>query len=494
MSKRRVVLWTLIIMTVTGTSFATLCTLDNVPAATLLFPYVVYDYNQGGDGDNTILTITNTGPDAQIVHVTIWSDTHIPVIGFNMLLSGYDVQSLSIRDVLDWGWLPVTVHGTSGGVAEHGPVDGTPDLSAPVSTSSLAQRCPADTPAYPGYLVTPIPATVLSLIKSWLQLSQTVPRLHSDCEGSTYPGSTWNPEPFFDTRTTSDPTWMYVTADVVWTCNLMLPSVDAALYWQDGPTNNPSFSTTGAQRMTDNVLMGDLIWVNLNERLSESVAAVHIEADDALGDTSYNSPVRNASTGMVQTFAHAQSAPHGVSDQREPLPTAWAVRYFHAQGMTETRLRVWKAPTLEPDLDFDYSCATDPSGTPWVYPQVTDIASEMHALDCRAYTYYAWDENEQVVSGPGAYPNRLPLAVQEVSVEEFFLPGNAGWMLFLWPPSNTDEADHYQTWTGVEHINFGNFSVARPGTVVWNSNCVQPVHASGFELGNTGGWDVTSSR
>jgi hypothetical protein len=72
------------------------------------------------------------------------------------------------------------------------------------------------------------------------------------------------------------------------------------------------------------------------------------------------------------------------------------------------------------------------------------------ARDCEAYTYYAWDDDENVVIGGPAVPyqpNLLPLAVQEVSVDEFQVPDEHGWMLFQWPSTNTNyEPNHYQAW------------------------------------------------
>ena len=61
-------------------AYAVECALDNVPASTLLFPFVTYDYETGfiggtdNSGQTTLFAITNVSSEAQIVHVTLWSD------------------------------------------------------------------------------------------------------------------------------------------------------------------------------------------------------------------------------------------------------------------------------------------------------------------------------------------------------------------------------------------------------------------------------------
>ncbi len=446
---------------------ATMCALDTVPAASLLFPFVVFDYNSPVSGQTTVLSITNTGAAAQVVHVVLWSDAGAPVLALNVVLSGYDSQTIDVRDVLYYGVLPST--GTAGdlvvagGVSEAGPVDAPEDLPAPASTASLAQRCPSSSVAYPDY--PPIPAVTLLLLKDMLQQSQTVTRGHEDCVDPTlYTVGDW-----FEGRTTADPTWMYVTADVVWTCCHLTPVEDAAIYWQDGPTNNPTFDPYGAQRMTDNVLVGDVVWVNEELRYAESSAAVHLEASRSLGDTWVGTSVRNPLSGRPQSFYHQHSVAGGTSDLREPLPTVWSVRYLHDDGGNySTRFRVWKAPSSSPDLELPWDIYGQQQA-PWVAPDL-GFGDQASALDCRAYTYYSWDEDENVAAG-GIEPNLLPLVTQEVPADQFALVDQEGWMLFLWPRSNTTEGDLYQTWMEVRYDAWGTYSMVTPGVAVRSFNC-----------------------
>ena len=434
----------------------------------------------------TLIQIVNTGAAAQIVHVRIWSDTGLVIFGFNVVLSGYDAQAINIRDILIHGMVPQTgTSGTvlvSGSAVEAGPVDGSPDLLQPGGTDTLADRCsPAFHPGYPVY--DPIPGSTLALIQGALQQSQLTTRRHNDCVNPTgYPLSDW-----FESRTTADPTWMYVTADVVWTCTRLMP--DDAAYWVDGPSANPGFDPNGGQRMDDNVLTGNLMWLNPSWAYSEAMLAVHVEADPNLGSGTPNVPVRNPTSGLMQTFYHDHSAPHGLSDDREPLPTAWAFRYLDDNVAHDTYIRVWKTPGWSPDLDFAASYTTVPT-EPWVRPNYT-FSSEMEARDCLAYTYYSWDEDENVTSG-GIEPNSLPLRTQEVAVDQLSTVGDSGWMLFLWPGSNAADSDLYQTWMGVKQVRWGESSSARPALETDNFNCVRWLFASGFELGSTAGWHRTT--
>ena len=52
---------------------AALCTIDPVPAATLLYPIFEVDVTSPATHD-TVLTVTNVGESAVIAHVTLWSD------------------------------------------------------------------------------------------------------------------------------------------------------------------------------------------------------------------------------------------------------------------------------------------------------------------------------------------------------------------------------------------------------------------------------------
>ncbi|HYX23107.1 MAG TPA: hypothetical protein VFC23_03055, partial [Thermoanaerobaculia bacterium] len=85
---------------------AVICTIDAVPAATLLLPYFEVDLNNP-NGLTTLFSINNASATAVLAHVTVWSDLSVPVLDFNVYLTGYDVQTINLRDLLA-GSVPVT--------------------------------------------------------------------------------------------------------------------------------------------------------------------------------------------------------------------------------------------------------------------------------------------------------------------------------------------------------------------------------------------------
>src|SRR6185369_14451981 len=82
------------------------CDVGVTPAATLLLPYFEVDTAAAsGAGTTTLFTITNTSRYPQIAHVTVWTDWAFSVLGFNVFLTGYDVQTINLYDVVVRGVL-----------------------------------------------------------------------------------------------------------------------------------------------------------------------------------------------------------------------------------------------------------------------------------------------------------------------------------------------------------------------------------------------------
>ncbi|HET9209754.1 MAG TPA: hypothetical protein VFR03_05120, partial [Thermoanaerobaculia bacterium] len=85
---------------------AVICAADAVPAATLLLPYFEVSLSDPS-GKNTLLSINNASATAVLAHVVVWSDLSVPVFDFNIYLTGYDVQTISLHDLFT-GWMPQT--------------------------------------------------------------------------------------------------------------------------------------------------------------------------------------------------------------------------------------------------------------------------------------------------------------------------------------------------------------------------------------------------
>src|SRR5947208_2096678 len=86
---------------------AVICATDDVPGATLLLPYFEVD-GANANGVTTLFSINNASATAVLAHVTVWTDLSFPVLDFNVYLTGYDVQSINLRDILINGVLPRT--------------------------------------------------------------------------------------------------------------------------------------------------------------------------------------------------------------------------------------------------------------------------------------------------------------------------------------------------------------------------------------------------
>ena len=313
-------------------AYAVECAMDVVPASTLLFPFVEYDYVTGAvggtdsSGQTTLFAITNVSSDAQIVHITLWTDYSVAVLDFNLTLTGYDVQTINIREILRDGVLPSGDgafpanewwDGALPSNAGPPPFDDgpysthnqlwngvlTPYFWTTPSTPNMGLQNPEPTGDAQGILCDPddwisspvnyredpngdgdtsdsgiIPESFLLSLQGHLQVSQLGTTGYIGCDPpvgtladlwfapETFDGGTW--------FTNQDPrnTWMYITADVVGACNKDLPDSDALSY----------FGTGVGAIQNANVLMGDMIYLNEGANFSEALNAVHIEDNPEL--------------------------------------------------------------------------------------------------------------------------------------------------------------------------------------------------------------------
>jgi hypothetical protein len=105
--KKFSVIIALVLLAVAGTGYAVTCAYDNVPAATLLVPYFKVSLNGatgfpiGSGGTDTLVSIVNVSTPGVIAHVTVWNKYSKAVIDFNVPLTGKDVVSFSMRDIMN---------------------------------------------------------------------------------------------------------------------------------------------------------------------------------------------------------------------------------------------------------------------------------------------------------------------------------------------------------------------------------------------------------
>lgn len=84
---------------------AELCALDPVPAATLLVPYfeVSVPRRCASGRFDTEVAVTNASAFERIANVVVWSEWSVPVLSFQLSLTGYGIASFRLSDILCTG-------------------------------------------------------------------------------------------------------------------------------------------------------------------------------------------------------------------------------------------------------------------------------------------------------------------------------------------------------------------------------------------------------
>src|SRR5215203_1126149 len=208
-------------------------TIDNVPAATLLLPYFEVDLDNA-NGINTLFSINNAAAAAVLTKVVVWSDQGVPVLN----LTVYDVQTISLRDILVGGSVPRTAS----------------DGQDPTDTVS-PQGALSEDINFPSCSNLPFPSVAISNsfrahLQAWL-IGAESPETHN-CAGA----KTWLAGGSRIARG-------YVTVDTVNACDIFFP----------GDWANYTLSLTD-----QNVLWGDWFLVNTGQNFAQGDMLVHIES------------------------------------------------------------------------------------------------------------------------------------------------------------------------------------------------------------------------
>ena len=366
---------------------AEICTIDDVPAATLLLPYFEVDL-QNLDCINTLFSINNASAAAAIAHVTLWTDQSIPTLDFDVYLTGYDVQTISVRDIFN-GRLPVT--------ADRGAdANDAASPSPPLGSTQAANVNPFTGPFTPGSptefdfggssgpCVAPYTNPVLDNFRVTNLVAahrgENAPA-YGGCLGANYGDNLVRG---------------YITVDLVTQCNLLFPS--SATYFSGGIADNR------------NILWGDYVYIDPVNNSAQGETLVHVEACPApsVGDGTDECPFAPGEYTFYGRYA-------GVAgqDQREPLATTFATRFVKGGLFSGgTSLVVWRdSKTIPTGVNGPYTCgaANRPA---WFPLNQTDVV--------------AFDEQENpqdlcftgdVVSPPlGGTQTCFPLEAQRVSL------------------------------------------------------------------------------
>jgi len=269
------------------------CDIGTFPAATLLLPYFEVEVSKPADhAANTLFTVVNTSRSPQIARVTIWTDYGYPVYWFNVFLTGYDVQSFSMYDILARGRAPQTSAQSATGsrsIATNGQIvaDGCDSLGGDLSPQLLSEM-----------------QAMLTTGKNAVANGCRVGGEHAMAIG-------------------------YVTIDVVNGCSNVSP-LDPAYYSQ--------------VLLFDNVFTGDYDRLNADPDVGNYAGGnplVHIRAVPEGGKAGTLAP---GSVSLPYTF-YDRFTPAAARhiDRRQPLPSSFAARYIEGgTGSFATDYSIWR--------------------------------------------------------------------------------------------------------------------------------------------------------
>ena len=294
---------------------AVIGTVDDVPAATLLLPYFEVALNDPDDV-TTLFSVNNASASAALVHVVIWSDLSVPVLDFNIYLTGYDVQTVNLRDILVNGILPRTASaGQDTGEAEPNPA---PTASAISNQGAFSDDVDFD--SCDGQLPPPVlPASFIAHLQA--SLTGQFSSILGGCAGRAFGDGIARG---------------YITMDTVNNCTLQFPG-DAGYFGTAGSATN------------DNILWGDYFYVNPGQNFAQGETLVHVEAS-----------VSNPETSVPGEYTfYGRYVGWTAADNREPLTTNFAVRYINGGAFTGgTDLITWRDSKVNQNA---FKCGTLPS-------------------------------------------------------------------------------------------------------------------------------------
>jgi len=287
------------------------CRTAEQPAATLLYPYFEVDL-QRTDGATTLISINNSSSSSTVARVVMWTDWGAPTLAFDVYLTGYDVQSLNLRDLLG-GKLPATSQ-----------------IASPEGELSDTNT------AFAGCDGNPKAVTALGQANwDYLQAAHTgrpLPGSTSQCIGSGQAGS--------------QVATGYVTVDVVNRCS------GASVGKKENTPADPAYFAAGGTGLASNqnVLWGEYFAVNPGRGFADSQTAVHILADgDAFSPGDY-------------TF-YGRYVNYDSRDDRAPLSSLYYVRYLNGGPFSGgSDLVVWR-DNRDANVTAR-SCGTAPSWAP----------------------------------------------------------------------------------------------------------------------------------
>ena len=259
-----------------NTARAELCTIDAVPAATLLLPYFEADITRL-NGTRTFFSINNATAAPALAKVILWTDLSVPTLSFHVYLTGYDSQEIDLNALFLNGQFPQTSDTLSnqGSFSNANTSFSGCDSLLPPTRLTLSQ--------------------ILGLQKAHTGKASSF--FSGNCGGVDHNDSIARG---------------YITIDNVNLCSTSVPG-------------NSGYFTDGGVGVANNTnqLWGDWFIIDPAQRSADGDNLVHIEAGNSFNNGDY-------------TFYGRYVSSDG-SDDREPLGTTWGTRYL-TSGSNSTYL------------------------------------------------------------------------------------------------------------------------------------------------------------
>ncbi|MFL6236748.1 MAG: hypothetical protein ACJ76N_26700 [Thermoanaerobaculia bacterium] len=402
-------------------AWATICDMGAQPSATLLLPYFEVDLGSG-TGQTTLFSINNASATAALAHVVVWSDLSVPVLDFNIYLTGYDVQTINLRDILVDGKLPQTA---SDGQDPTDTISPQGLFSQDINFASCAGLLPP--PTLPSDFVDHLQASLTGQESAVLGGCAGLRRGDGIARG-------------------------YITVDTVNGCTLRFPGDPG--YFGPGGTGDAT---------NQNILWGDYFYVNQGQNFASGNILVHIEASPGSGTSSFNT---YPAPGSPETTVAGQYTFYGryvnwtAADTREPLATNFATRFVTGGNFSGgTSVIVWRDSKI---VQNSFPCTNVPLWFPLGQEGIVIFDEQEHPQVAQTFPVSPQPPNE------GLTPFPAEAQRTRVGGEDLPVPYNFGWLYLNLntvvgvPPAVSNPSEDptaAQAWVTTEMDANGRFSV-----------------------------------
>jgi hypothetical protein len=268
-----------LMLTLGGRALAGVEIVSDQPAATLLLPYFEVNLTNPSAA-TTLLSINDSSATAMLAHVVIWSDLSVPVLQFNVYLTGYDVYHLNLQSLLINGTQPQTA---SAGQDPSDTISPKGSLSQDINFASCTGKLPNPK----------LTAQQLTDLQDALTGNPSA-GLGNKCAGVNH-----------GDRIARG----YITVDAVNNCTTRFPG-DVG-YFGAGGTGDAT---------NQNTLWGDAFYINKATNKAFAQPLVHVLASAT--DPATSTSGRYTFYGRYDGFT--------AVDNRQPLSTSFAARYINA--------------------------------------------------------------------------------------------------------------------------------------------------------------------